>query len=215
MLPFDSTIPLLLYLQSEVQQAISTLHTTLQAPDTLETLSLYCGNDLGPTLSLLDQLDQTLTSMSASMLNIFNTTSCERMVPYYINTVYEGVCRYSPHAIVWIFACSLIVGLMGAIMTTIRVAYKEILVDTIDKLPKEIDAETNSTAILKDPIDRVESYPGDEMDGLVSSTNDDDLNDATFSSFYDDTQSAAKSRGSKSRGSNSQPSRPGKMKTKK
>jgi hypothetical protein len=191
--------------QADAQQSFAALYNTIKSPQAAAQLSIDCASDWQPTIVLMGQMHQTLTTMHASMNNIFNVTKCDRMVPYYTNTVYEGVCQVAPRAVLWVFCCALIVGLMGNIMATLRVAYKDIVVETIDKLPSDLPSDS---AAIDDPINNVEDYAGDEMEGLVREDTDEEDVDNTYSSFYDDTLSADKSKES------SRMSRKGKKKTK-
>jgi hypothetical protein len=69
----------------------------------LSLLSLYCGKDYSNIQTILTQLDQLVGFLLEAASRVLELVSCTTVVPLYVNTVYEGMCTYSPEAVYWIF----------------------------------------------------------------------------------------------------------------
>lgn len=75
---------------------------------------------------VVKSMKDILTSLMNSANRTLGLLSCERIVPIYVTSVYEGACRYSPKGMAWIFSCSLLLGIFGMILITLRAAFKMI-----------------------------------------------------------------------------------------
>jgi hypothetical protein len=94
----------------------------------------------------VNQVLNILTILREAGERTLDLTSCERIVPIYTNTFYTGSCEYSLQAMMWIFACALIIGTSGMLMVTFRAAYK--LTDSHALLGSDdgVDTDMNTTA---------------------------------------------------------------------
>jgi hypothetical protein len=108
----------------EIDGGLSQLKSAIEGDGVLEELSLYCNRDFAPLEALVNQMLNILTILLESGERTLDLASCERIVPIYTNTFYTGSCEYSLKAMIWIFACALIIGTSGMLMVTFRAAYK-------------------------------------------------------------------------------------------
>jgi hypothetical protein len=127
--------------QDAAYQAISDLDFTLHYPGNIEQLTLYCNRDMVPVQTAVANINSAVKTMSMSLNRTLDLLGCDRIVPIYTKTIYDGVCRNSLKALVWMFSCCLIIGVMGMIMVTFRAAYKHTIYRPVDVLPGEDDSE--------------------------------------------------------------------------
>lgn len=89
----------------------------------------------------------------------------ERIVPLYVATVYDGMCTYSPQAIFWVFASTLVMGVMGMIMITLRSSYKETRYKEVVYDPYQPPNENDMIIDEVEPTGPTYTYrAGDEAD---------------------------------------------------
>lgn len=74
-----------------------------------------------------------LALLQSSVAKTLDLVSCKRIVPLYTTTIYDGVCTYQPSAVFWVFACTLVMGVMGMIMITLRSSYKQTIYEDLEE----------------------------------------------------------------------------------
>lgn len=92
-----------LLIQVEGQEVLSNLDEIFGDTTALNLISLYCGRDFARVQAVLQQLVDLVTFMLEAAVRVLELVSCRVLVPLYINTVYEGMCTYSPAAVYWVF----------------------------------------------------------------------------------------------------------------
>lgn len=100
----------------------------------VDSLSLVCNRDFGGFEVLIDNLDALMVLLLESVRKTLDLLACDRIVPLYTETVYSGMCTYSPEAVFWVFSSCLVMGVMGMIMLTTRAAYKR----TFYTIPEQV-----------------------------------------------------------------------------
>jgi hypothetical protein len=127
----------------EIDGGLGQLKAAIAGDGVLEELSLYCNREFEPLDALVNEMVNILTILREAGERTLDLASCERIVPIYTNTFYTGSCDYSLKAMMWIFACALIIGTSGMLMVTFRAAYKlTVFEDTNDG----VDTDLNTTA---------------------------------------------------------------------
>jgi hypothetical protein len=111
-------------LQVDIDGSLSQLKAAIDGDGVLEELSLYCNREFEPLDALVTQMLGILAILREAGERTLDLASCDRIVPIYTNTFYTGSCDYSLKAMMWIFACALIIGTSGMLMVTFRAAYK-------------------------------------------------------------------------------------------
>jgi hypothetical protein len=117
------------YIQAEIKGGLSQLQAAIAGDGVLEELSLYCNREFEPLDALVNQLMVILAVLREAGERTLDLASCDRIIPIYTNTFYTGSCDYSLQAMMWIFACALIIGTSGMLMVTFRAAYKMTLLE--------------------------------------------------------------------------------------
>jgi hypothetical protein len=69
----------------------------------MTVLAAYCGRDYGQVQDLLQQFVVLINSLLTASVQVLELISCRTLVPLYVNTVYYGMCTYSPDAVYWVF----------------------------------------------------------------------------------------------------------------
>jgi hypothetical protein len=113
--------------QPELQNAemnLLNIGKLLAAPNFLSTLSLYCDRDYSSLTEMVDNMDTLVQLLVDAVTRTIDLIRCDRIVPLYTETIYHGVCTYSPAAVFWVFFSSLFMGLAGMLMITFRSSYK-------------------------------------------------------------------------------------------
>ena len=123
--------------QEQARSAISALADSLSATETRDTLSLGCGKDFEYVDALVTQMGDVLETMRETLSRSFELLSCSRIAPLYTESIYEGTCQGTQSALMWMFWCSLICGISGMIMVTLRAFYKPTFYRPIERLPEE------------------------------------------------------------------------------
>lgn len=72
----------------------------------------------------MNNLETLVLLLLQSIGSALDLLACQRIVPLYTETVYIGMCTYTPSAVFWVFASCLVMGVMGMIMLTTRASYK-------------------------------------------------------------------------------------------
>jgi hypothetical protein len=137
------------YIQAEIDGGLGQLKAAIEGDGVLEELSLYCNRDFQPLDALVNQMLNILTILREAGERTLDLASCERIVPIYTNTFYTGSCDYSLKAMMWIFACALIIGTSGMLMVTFRAAYKLTVFEDSNALQGSddgVDTDMNTTA---------------------------------------------------------------------
>jgi len=91
--------------------------------------------------------------------------SCRRIVPLYTETVYEGMCTYSPQAVFWVFSSCVVMGFFGMLMLTFRSSYKR----TYYTMPEHYDNDDRDALAMGNPA----GGGGDEPRGYYDSGDED------------------------------------------
>jgi hypothetical protein len=125
--------------QSDNDASLAQLRSAFQADGVLEELSLSCNRDFAPLEALVDKMTNVLEVLRASVDRALSLAECDRIVPIYTNTFYDGTCDYSVKAVFWVFSCTLIIGFFGMLMIMFRSAlkptiYEEKLLEGADEL---------------------------------------------------------------------------------
>jgi hypothetical protein len=113
--------------QPELQNAETNLLNIgklVAAPNFLSTLSLYCDRDYSSLTEMVDNMDTLVQLLVDAVTRTIDLVRCDRIVPLYTETIYQGVCTYSPAAVFWVFFSCLFMGLAGLLMITFRSSYK-------------------------------------------------------------------------------------------
>jgi hypothetical protein len=113
----------------EIDGGLGQLQAAIDGDGVLEELSLYCNRDFAPLEALVNQVLAILVILHEAGERTLDLASCDRIVPIYTNTFYTGSCEYSLKAMIWLFACCLIIGTSGMLMVTFRAAYKLTLLE--------------------------------------------------------------------------------------
>ena len=72
----------------------------------VDTLGTICGRDFTDIASLVDLMATNLRILKTSAQDTMNLLQCDRLVPIYTATVYDGTCTYSIQGVTWTFACT-------------------------------------------------------------------------------------------------------------
>lgn len=99
--------------------------TELDAADIATELTALCGRDFAPLVDSLQQLKDTLITLATTAVEAVKLLSCDNIVPIYQTTFYDGTCKYSIRAVMWVFSASLIMSFFGFLMITFRSALYE------------------------------------------------------------------------------------------
>jgi hypothetical protein len=130
----------------EIDGGLGQLKTVIDGDGVLEELSLYCNREFAPLDALVTQMLGILAILREAGERTLDLASCDRIVPIYTNTFYTGSCDYSLKAMMWIFACALIIGTSGMLMVTFRAAYKLTVVEDPSASEDGVDTNMNTTA---------------------------------------------------------------------
>ena len=70
----------------------------------LDRLELLCGRDFQEIAGLTQQMSTNLGILKTSTEDTLDLLRCDRLVPIYTSTVFEGTCNYSVQGVTWTFA---------------------------------------------------------------------------------------------------------------
>ena len=87
-------------------------------------LSLYCGKDTSPLKALTTSVVLTIGTIVDAIRQALDAAQCSLVVPIYLTGVPQGACRYSASALMWLFICSILLGMIGSVMVMFRSALK-------------------------------------------------------------------------------------------
>jgi hypothetical protein len=150
------------YIQAEIDGGLGQLKAAIEGDGVLEELSLYCNRDFEPLDALVNQMLNIFTILREAGERTLDLASCERIVPIYTTTFYTGSCDYSLKAMMWIFACALIIGSSGMLMVTFRAAYKLTVFEDSNALlgsDDGVDTDMNTTAqMVRNASDHIREY---------------------------------------------------------
>jgi hypothetical protein len=89
------------------QQVLGKLDGLFNNTGEMDLLALYCGSDFATIQTTLSQFDELVGFMLEAATGVLELVSCRTIVPVYVNTVYDGMCTYSPKAVYWVFEVSM------------------------------------------------------------------------------------------------------------
>lgn len=141
--------------QQENEATLAQLGGLFLNPDAVNDLSIYCNRDFSGLEELVRSMDTLITLLSDSVVRTLALVDCQRIGPLYTNTVYDGMCTYAPSAVAWVFASTLVMGIMGMLMLTFRSSYKR-------------------TVYVGPEDDRLEAYSQWSVDDLYVVDNEDE-----------------------------------------
>ncbi|GKY99355.1 hypothetical protein MPSEU_000890500 [Mayamaea pseudoterrestris] len=72
----------------------------------ISLLSFYCGRDYAQLQTVLSEFVDLVGYLLEAAVRVLELVSCTTIVPLYVNTVYDGMCTYSPIAVYWVFEVS-------------------------------------------------------------------------------------------------------------
>jgi hypothetical protein len=72
----------------------------------LDTLGAICGRNFTEIAGLADLMASNLRILKTSAQLTLDLLQCDRLVPIYTATVYDGTCTYSIQGVTWTFACT-------------------------------------------------------------------------------------------------------------
>eukprot|EP00536_Pseudo-nitzschia_multiseries_P010195 jgi/Psemu1/25317/gm1.25317_g len=90
---------------------------------TLEQLSQECGQEYGPIVELLIQLQDLITILSQTSIRALTLMSCRNIVPLYTASIYDATCTQAPVSFMWVFACTMCIAFFGMMCIMFRGAY--------------------------------------------------------------------------------------------
>ncbi|CAB9498386.1 expressed unknown protein [Seminavis robusta] len=154
---FDSSI-------AQGREAIQNLTESMDEA-ALQQLSLACNRDFHPLQKSLGQTVGLLDALLKAADRALNLLRCETLVPFYTDIVYDGTCTYSITGFAWLFACLLIVSVMGMMMIMFRASYQNTIYGNTPGTMKSVGDNDDSTA-----SGTVNSSHPDEVDPLTSAT---------------------------------------------
>ena len=97
------------FIQGYVEQ-IDIANTQVAALDVtlslvgLDRLELLCGRDFQEMANLTKQMSTNLGILKSSGNDTLELLRCDRIVPIYTSTVFDGTCNYSVQGVTWTFA---------------------------------------------------------------------------------------------------------------
>lgn len=115
------------------------MFSTLQDEELLSELTLYCQRDFDVLRELLDSMLEVIEVVLDAVRRTTDLISCETIVPIYTNMFYDGTCKYSMSAVMWVFSGLLIMSVFGLGMITMRAAIKPTMYVADDPLLMESD----------------------------------------------------------------------------
>lgn len=121
--PLSEVKSYLKYIKSK-ERVIQQLTDQLTDESNVAELSLHCNRNLDGVDLLIQNVQDLFRLTLASVQRIMDLLSCERIVPLYTTSVYEGTCEYSSKAVFWIYCSALVMAVMGMLMITLRASYK-------------------------------------------------------------------------------------------
>eukprot|EP00537_Pseudo-nitzschia_pungens_P005384 CAMPEP_0172359134 /NCGR_PEP_ID=MMETSP1060-20121228/3365_1 /TAXON_ID=37318 /ORGANISM="Pseudo-nitzschia pungens, Strain cf. cingulata" /LENGTH=721 /DNA_ID=CAMNT_0013080639 /DNA_START=295 /DNA_END=2463 /DNA_ORIENTATION=+ len=90
---------------------------------TLEQLSQECGQEYGPIVELLFQLQDLITTLSQTSIRALTLMSCRNIVPLYTTSIYDATCTQAPVSFMWVFSCTVLIAFFGMMCIMFRGAY--------------------------------------------------------------------------------------------
>jgi hypothetical protein len=174
------------YIRSK-ESAIQQLADQLTDESNVAQLSLHCNRNFDGVDLLLDNVLDLFRLTLASVQRIMDLLSCERIVPLYTTSVYQGTCEYSSKAVYWMYCSALVMAVMGMLMITLRASYKLSKYDHDpdyepadkyygDKDEKRHDRSNNDASGYDDDYDDHDDYQGNTTN-RGSQHYDDDFDD--------------------------------------
>lgn len=158
---------------------------------TPEQLSQECGAHYGPTLQLLNQMQTYTSILLESSLRSIELVSCDRIVPLYTSTIYEGTCETSITGITWIFASFFTISFFGMLMIMFRGACYPIWYDDGKSVGEY--SSTSDDADLQEEVsgeEESEYVDGSQVDGSQAADYEDNLTNALENGATDEDYSA-------------------------
>jgi len=149
--------------QSVTSESVNQVGGLLMSPVALNELALYCNRDFAGLEALISNMETLLGILASSITDALDLLSCRRIVPLYTDTVYQGMCTYSPQAVFWFFSSALVMAVMGMIMIMLRSSYKRTFYyipdpDDFNDLGLHVDEEGDIIHEIPPPRETVEQY---------------------------------------------------------
>jgi hypothetical protein len=135
----------------------------LNAPNFLSTLSLYCNRDYSSLQEMVNNMDTLVELLDDGITRTLDLIRCDRIVPIYTETIYQGVCTYSPSAVFWVFSSCLIMGVAGMLMVTFRSSLKMTL------FGYDVEDDNADGLVLQDEGDMDNYEPPRSGSGIAAS----------------------------------------------
>lgn len=88
---------------SEANVQVAALDASLSLVG-LDRLELVCGRDFQEMAGLTGQMSTNLGILTSSSEDTLELLRCEKLVPIYTSTVFDGTCNYSVNGVTWTFA---------------------------------------------------------------------------------------------------------------
>jgi hypothetical protein len=104
---------------------VAKLNTTISSVS-VEQLNLFCGTDFSAIQLLLITMLTNLSLLKQDADTTLDLLSCDRIVPIYTSTVYNGSCKYSITGLTWSFSSFLVIAFVGMLMLMFRSAFYEV-----------------------------------------------------------------------------------------
>jgi len=98
----------------------------------IDGLTFLCGKNFTAYEVLLNTMETNLGILRKDAASVLDLLSCDRIVPIYTRTVYDGTCTYSISGLTWTFASFFIIAFMGMLMLTFRAAFYEVIDENRD-----------------------------------------------------------------------------------
>ena len=73
----------------------------------MQELAAYCGRNYSEMQVLLLKFLAYVDLLLAAAIRALQLVSCKTIVSLYVDTVYYGMCTYSPEAVYWVFVVSI------------------------------------------------------------------------------------------------------------
>lgn len=144
-------------LTAGVADLATLLASTFEQPELIQRLVMHCGCDYEELYRTITRLSNLMISISAASNNILEMLLCGEIVLMYVDVVYGDMCTYAPSAVYWVFWCSLVIGILGGIMVTMRAAWQNTVYEDSPK-QAELSLEDSIGLILaEDDLSEVPS----------------------------------------------------------
>ena len=112
-------------MQTDGDGALRSLLTQIRDSTARAELELYCNREFNSFELLLTNMIELIEVVLEALERTLDLASCDTILPIYASVFYEGTCKYSISAVMWVFSGFLIASVFGLIMITLRSSYKQ------------------------------------------------------------------------------------------